>query len=313
MARLRVLVTGGSGYLGSVVVGHLLNQGYEVTVLDNLFYNQHSLFQYCAHDSFDFIFGDVRDESLMRKLVRGHDAIIHLAAIVGVPACNRYFGLVEAINLDSVVLLSSLVSKQQMVIFPCTNSGYGTKSGDIYCTEESPLQPISSYGETKVKAEQLLLERGNAISLRLATVFGMSQRMRIDLLVNDFTYKAVTQGFLVLYQKHFKRNYVGIEDVARCFCFCLENFPSMAGEPYNVGLNEANLSKAELALKIKDYVPNLYIHGAEVGSDPDKRNYIVSNDKINNKGFLPRQSLDDGIRQMIKGYRMMGRGEFANV
>ncbi len=310
---LRVLVTGGAGYLGSVMVGQLLGQGYKVTVLDNLFYNQQSLFQHCSNDAFDFVFGDVRDEAIMRSLINNHDAIIHLAAIVGVPACNRYFGLGTSVNLDAVVSFSKFVSPHQMVIYPCTNSGYGTKSGEVYCTEETPLEPISNYGETKVKAERILLDKGNAISLRLATVFGMSPRMRVDLLVNDFTYKAVTQGYLVLYEKHFKRNYIGVEDVARCFCFCLENFQNMAGEPYNVGLNEANLSKEELALKIKSFVPKLYIHSSEVGSDPDKRNYIISNDKINRKGFVARQSLDDGIRQLIKGYSMFGRGAFANV
>ncbi len=311
--QLRILVTGGAGYLGSVMVGQFLARGHRVTVLDNLLYNQYSLFQYSAQPGFDFVFGDVRDETAMKTLVGTHDAIVHLAAVVGAKTCNRDPILTQTVNYDSVVLLNRLRSRDQMVLFPCTNSGYGTRSGEVYCTEETPLEPISLYGRTKVQAEKALLDQGSVVCLRLATVFGMSPRMRLDLLVNDFTYKAVTQRYLVLYEKHFKRNYIGIEDVARCFCFCLDHFSSMSGRPYNAGLNEANLSKEELALKIKEYVPDLYIHDAEVGSDPDKRNYIVSNDRIVAAGFRTTQSLDDGIRQLLKGYSMIRRSEFTNA
>ena len=300
-----ILVTGGAGYLGSVLVGHLLNQGYTVTVLDNLLYGQQSLIHYCKNPNFKFVRGDVRDESLMRNLLGQNDVIIPLAAIVGMKACDLDPIMARTVNLDSIQLLTRLCSSQQVIISPCTNSGYGTKSGEVYCTEETALEPISLYGKTKVEAEQELLSRENTISLRLATVFGPSTRLRLDLLVNDFVYRAATDGFLVIYERHFKRNYIHIEDVAECFCFCLESFDSMKNQAYNVGLNDANLSKAELAEKIKHYVPNLYIHFSEIGSDPDKRNYIVSNDKIKKKGFEARHSLDQGIQQLLTVYRML--------
>lgn len=309
----KILVTGGAGYLGSVLVWHLLRRGYCVTVLDNLLYGQTSLLHYCTHPNFHFVWGDVRDEGLMEELLKEHDAILLLAAIVGAKACDRDAHMAQSVNFDAIVLLNRLRSPEQKVISPCTNSGYGTKSGEVYCTEETPLTPISLYGITKVNAEHELLNSPNTISLRLATVFGPSPRMRLDLLVNDFVYRALTDGFLVIYEKDFKRNYVHIEDVAECFCFCLEHFDEMKGEAYNVGLNEANLSKEELALKIKEHVPTLYIHYAEIGSDPDRRNYIVSNEKIRRKGFIARRSLDEGIGQLLKAYRMMPRGNFRNA
>lgn len=309
----RILITGGAGYLGSVLVGHLLQRNYSVTVLDSLLYSQPSLLYYCNHPNFAFVSGDVRNEGLMRELLKGHDAIIPLAAIVGMKACDRDPLMTKSVNFEAIALLNRLRSPDQIVISPCTNSGYGTKSGEVYCTEETPLEPISLYGETKVKAEWELLNSPNTISLRLATVFGPSPRMRLDLLVNDFVYRAVTDGFLVIYEKDFKRNYIHIDDVAKCFCFCLEHFDQMKGEAYNVGLNDANLSKAELAEKIKEYVPSLYIHYAEVGSDPDKRNYIVSNDKIKQKGFEAQHSLDEGIQQLLKAYKMLPKGSFRNA
>jgi len=313
VVTLKILVTGGAGYIGSVLVGHLLSAGYQITVLDSLIYNQHSLFQYCANPRFEFLCGDARDEQLMQRLISAHDVLIPLAAIVGANACEQDPILTRSVNFDAIVLLNRLRTPQQPVIFPCTNSGYGTKSGAVYCTEETPLEPISLYGTTKVSAERELLNSPNTISLRLATTFGVSPRIRLDLLVNDFVFRAVTDGFLVLYEKHFKRNYIHIEDVARCFCHCIEHFDDMKEEAYNVGLNDANLSKEELALKIKEHVPNLYIHAAEVGSDPDRRNYIVSNDKINSKGFVPLFSLDEGIQQLIKAYRMMPNTGFRNA
>jgi nucleoside-diphosphate-sugar epimerase len=309
----RVLITGGAGYLGSVMTSRLLRHGYQVSVLDNLLYDQTSLLGYCSHPNFDFVFGDARDERVMSDLIKKHDAIIPLAAIVGMKACDRDPLMARSVNFDAIALLNRLRSQSQPVISPCTNSGYGTKSGDVYCTEETPLDPISLYGVTKVNAERELLNSGNAISIRLATVFGPSPRLRIDLLVNDFTYRAVKDGFLVIYEKDFKRNYVHIEDVAECFQYCLEHFDEMKDEAYNFGLNEANLSKGELALTIKQYVPSLYIHFAEVGSDPDKRNYIVSNDKIKRKGLAAHHSLDEGIQQLIKAYRLLPRGFFQNA
>lgn len=239
--------------------------------------------------------------------------LIPLAAIVGVPACQRDPWLAKSVNLGAVQLLNRLRSNNQLIIFPNTNSGYGTNSGDTYCTEDTPLEPISLYGQAKVQAELELLESANAITLRLATVFGMSSRMRIDLLVNHFTYAATTDGYIVIFEKDFKRNYVHIRDVADCFVHCIENAGRMIGQAYNVGLDTANFSKAELALKIKEYVPEFYIHFSEVGSDPDKRNYIVSNQKLREAGFEARHSLDEGIKELLKGYRMMGRGQFKNV
>ncbi|MBI3921267.1 MAG: SDR family oxidoreductase [Armatimonadetes bacterium] len=308
-----VLVTGGAGYLGAVLCGRLLERGHAVTVIDCMMYDQHSLFHFCSHDRFTFVRGDVRNEPLMQETIRSVDTVIPLAAIVGAPACDRDPLLARSVNLEAIRLLQRLRSPHLRVIYPTTNSGYGAKSGDVYCTEDTPLEPISLYGETKVQAEAELLTHVNTITLRLATVFGPSPRMRLDLLVNDFVYRAVTDGFLVIYEKDFKRNYIHIEDVADCFCFCLDNFDAMKGETYNVGLNEANLSKAELAEKIREQVPSLYVHYAEVGKDPDKRNYIVSNDKIKRQGFIARRTLEEGIRHLRTAYRMMSRGGFHNV
>jgi len=310
---LHVLVTGGAGYLGSVLCEHLLASGYRVTTVDDMMYQQRSLLHLCANPHFDFVSGDARDEELMRRLVKEADVVIPLAAVVGAPACDRDPLLAQSVNLEAVRLLNSLRSTQQIVIYPTTNSGYGTKSGDLFCTEDTPLEPISLYGRTKTQAEAMLLETPNVITLRLATVFGMSSRMRLDLLVNHFVYAAVTDGYIVIFEKDFKRNYIHIRDVADCFVHCIVNFARMAGRSYNAGLDAANLSKEELAVKIKAYVPNFYVHFAQVGSDPDKRNYIVSNQRLREAGFEARRSLDDGIRELLKGYRMMGRARFKNV
>lgn len=309
----RILVTGGAGYLGSILNEHLLKAGYHVTIVDKLLYGQSSLFHLCAHPNFDFVVGDVRDESVMRRLLQDADIIIPLAAIVGAPACDQDPWLARSVNLEAVQLLNRLRSHHQIVIFPNTNSGYGTRSGEVFCTEDSPLEPISLYGQTKVQAEKELLETSNVIVLRLATVFGMSPRMRIDLLVNHFVYAAVTDGYLVIFEKDFKRNYIHIRDVADCFLHCIKHAEKMVGRSYNAGLDEANLSKAELAEKIKTYVPNFYIHYSEIGSDPDKRNYIVSNQRLREAGFEARRSLDDGIKELLKGYRMLGRAPFKNI
>lgn len=308
-----VLITGGAGYIGSVLVGHLLGRGYRVTVVDNLLHRHSGLLQYCGDEKFDFVRADTRDEPLMRKLIADKDVLVLLAAIVGMSACARDPFSAASINVEAISMLNRLRSKQQRVIFPCTNSGYGTKSGEVYCTEDTPLEPISLYGRTKVDAERILLDSPNTVSLRLATVFGVSARMRLDLLVNDFTYRAVTDRFLVIYEGQFKRNFVHIEDVAGGFCYVIEHFEAMKGEAYNLGLDDANLSKMELALKIKEHVPELYIHAAEVGLDPDKRNYIVSNEKIKKKGFKAWRSIDEGIRQLLKAYRMMPESVFANA
>ncbi|MCP4674620.1 MAG: NAD(P)-dependent oxidoreductase [Deltaproteobacteria bacterium] len=308
----RVLVTGGAGYLGSVLCEHLLDAGYQVTALDNLMYGQKSLFHLLANPNLDFVFGDTRDEELMKELVAGTDVIIPLAAVVGAPACARDPWLAESVN-DGVRLVLRLSNPQQLIVYPTTNSGYGTKSGDVFCTEETPLEPISIYGVDKVELEREVLENKNAITLRLATVFGLSPRLRRDLLVNHFTWMAASDGTIVIFEKDFKRNYIHVRDVADCFIHCIVSGDKMVGRPFNAGLDEANLSKEELALKIKEYIPGFYIHFAEVGSDPDKRNYIVSNARLREFGFEAKRSLDMGIKELIKGYRMMVRHPFMNV
>jgi nucleoside-diphosphate-sugar epimerase len=310
-----VLVTGGLGYLGSIICEHLLDAGFEVTALDNLMYGtgQQGLYHLCANPAFDFVKGDVRDEELMQTVLRRADIVIHLAAIVGAAACDRDPLLAGSVNLDPVRLLVRLRSPRQLIVFPNTNSGYGTTSGEMLCTEETPLEPISLYGRTKVEAERVLLNSPNTICLRLATVFGMSPRMRLDLLVNHFVYAAVKEGYLVIFEKDFKRNFVHIRDVADCMLHAIGNAGRMTGKAYNLGLDDANLSKEELALRVKEYVPRFYIHFAPIGQDPDKRNYIVSNQRLRQAGFEAKRSLDDGIKELLKGYRMEGRLLFHNA
>ena len=309
----KILVTGAVGYLGSTLCGRLLEAGYGVVALDNLFYGECSLFHYCADPDFHFVHGDARDKSLLKSLLKDVAAVIPLAAMVGVGACKRDPGMARSVNLDAILLLNRLRSPDQLVVFPTTNSGYGTSSGEVHCTEETPLQPISLYGETKAEAEAALLQSSNAICLRLATVFGLSPRMRLDLLVNHFVLAAVTDGYLVIFEKDFKRNYVHVRDVADCFVHCLQHRDQMTGRTFNVGLDSANLSKAELAMKVKEHVPNFYVHFAEIGSDPDQRNYIVSNQRLRETGFEAKRSLEQGIQELIKGYRMLGRSRFKNV
>ena len=309
----RVLITGGAGYLGSILSEHLLARGFEVTVLDNLMYGEQSIFHLAAHPKFNFVFGDARDEATVKRLVQEAEVIIPLAAIVGAPACDRDPILARTVNLDAIRLINRARSASQLIVYPTTNSGYGTKSGDVFCTEETPLEPISLYGTTKCQAEALVLDSPNSITLRLATVFGLSPRMRLDLLVNHFVYEAVKTGYLVIFEKDFKRNFVHIRDIADCFIHCIGHSAKMVGRPFNVGLDAANVSKEELARTIKKHVPNFYVHYAAVGSDPDKRNYIVSNQRLREAGFEAKRSLDDGIRELIKGYRMLGRGRFMNI
>ncbi len=310
-----VLVTGGLGYLGSIVCEHLLNAGFAVTALDNLMYGagQQGLFHLCASPAFDFVKGDVRDEAVMKDALRRADAVVHLAAVVGASACDRDPLLATSVNLDSVRLLNRLRGRDQLVVYPNTNSGYGATTGEAHCTEESPLEPISLYGRTKVDAERVLLDSPNAVALRLATVFGMSPRMRLDLLVNHFVHAALKEGYLVIFEKDFKRNFVHVRDVADCVLHVLANADRMTGKTYNLGLDSANLSKEELALKVKQYVPNFYVHFAPIGQDPDKRNYIVSSQRLRAAGFEARRTLDDGIKELLKGYRMEGRGLFKNA
>ena len=309
-----VLVTGGLGYIGSIVCEHLLDAGFRVTALDNLHHGtpEQGLYHLCAHQGFDFLQADVRDEAAMRAALRPADVVVHLAAIVGAPACDRDPILATTVNLDAVRLLDRLRSPRQLVIYPNTNSGYGATSGESFCTEDSPLAPISLYGRTKVEAERVLLARPRTVTLRLATVFGLSPRMRLDLLVNHFVHAAVKEGYLVIFEKEFKRNFVHIRDVADCMLHAVTHASDMAGRPYNLGLDSANLSKEELALKVKQYVPGFYVHFAPIGQDPDKRNYIVSSRRLREAGFTAKRSLDEGIQELLKGYRMEGRALFKN-
>lgn len=308
-----VLVTGAAGFLGCVISEHLLAAGHRVAALDNLSVGRQGLYHLCANPRLDFIQGDVRDERTMKEALAGVDAIIPLAAVVGTPACDRDPHTAASVNVDAIKLLNRLRHPDQAVLYPTTNSGYGTRSGDHFCTEETPLEPISLYGRTKVTAEQTLLDSPNVLTFRLATVFGVSPRMRLDLLVNHFTYAAVRDRYLVVFEKHFKRNYVHIRDVADCFVYALAHFDAMKGRCYNVGLDAANLSKEELALTITKHVPGFYVHFADVGADPDKRNYIVSNDRLRQAGFEAQRSIDLGIEELVKAYRMLGRGEFQNA
>lgn len=308
-----VLVTGAAGYLGSILCEHLLAAGFRVKALDNLMFRVHSLFHLCANARFQFLCGDARDETLMKRLIPEADVLIPLAALVGAPACDRDPVLARSVNLDAVRLINRLRSSSQLIVYPTTNSGYGTKSGDVFCTEDTPLEPISLYGETKADAEKAVLDSPNSITLRLATVFGMSPRMRLDLLVNHFVYAAVTDGYLVMFEKDFKRNFIHIRDVADCFIHCITQARRMIGRCYNLGLDTANLSKEELALKIKEHVPKFYLHFAAVGSDPDKRNYIVSSQRLREAGFEAKRTLNEGIGELLKGFAMMGRSPYKNI
>jgi nucleoside-diphosphate-sugar epimerase len=309
----KFLVTGGAGYIGSVLVPILLGKGYKVTVLDSLMHNQSSLLECCVHSDFDFVKGDICDEGLMASLLPKFDVVILLAAIVGAPACKINPSLTRLVNLDAQMSIVNKISLSQKAIFPTTNSGYGIGEKDKLCTEESPLRPISEYGKAKVEVERAFLDKGNAITFRLATVFGMSPRMRMDLLVNDFIYRAFKDRFIVLFEEHFRRNYVHIRDVAKAFVLGIEDYDRMKGEPFNVGLSSANLTKRQLCEKIKEYVPEFYIHSAPVGEDPDKRDYIVSNEKIESLGWKPDYSLDDGIKELLKGYQIVRPNQFSNA
>lgn len=308
-----ILVTGGAGYLGSTMVPDLLAAGHKVTVLDNFMFKQSSLNHVCAHPEFSVVKGDIRMEQTVAPLLKKADIVIPLAALVGAPLCNLDPIGATTINHDAITLMLKLMSREQIVLMPTTNSAYGTGDENHFCTEDSPLRPISQYAKEKVKIEQELMQRENAISFRLATVFGMSPRMRIDLLVNDFTYRAVHDRFVVLFESSFKRNYVHVRDVSRAFQHAIINFDSMKGQIYNVGLSEANISKKELCEAIKKHVDDFTFVDAPVGKDPDQRNYIVSNAKIEATGYKTSVSLDRGIGELIKGFTMIKNSIYGNV
>lgn len=311
---MKILVTGAAGYIGSILVPTLLKEGHEVVAIDNFMYGQTPLLDCCFDDRLNLIRGDARDERLIAEHLKHTDAVIPLACLTGAPLCDRDPLNAKTVILDGVQLMLKLRSKKQMIVYPTTNSGYGIGEKDRFCTEKSPLKPVSLYGRLKVDAEKAILDAGNGITLRLATAFGISPRMRLDLLVNDFTYRAVHDGFIVLFESHFKRNYVHVRDIARAFVHCLKNFERMKNEPYNVGLSDANLSKKELCEEIKKQVPKFYYAEAAVGEDPDKRDYIVSNEKIEGAGFKAEVSLQKGITELIKAYRStIKRNQYANV
>ena len=310
--RLKVLVTGGAGYIGSVLVPRLLDEGYHVTVLDSFLWGQSPLLDRCGDENFEIVRGDCRDESVLKPLLKDKDVLIPLAALVGAPLCDRDRVGARTVNTGAIQSLCRLSSPSQRILYPVTNSGYGIGEKGKFCTEESPLRPISLYGQTKVEAEKIILDRGNAITFRLATAFGASPRMRTDLLVNDFTYRAVTDRTVVVFEGHFKRNYIHVRDIAKAFVHGLANFKKMSGRPYNVGLEDANLSKLELCALIKKIVPSFVYMEAPIGEDPDKRDYIVSNARLLATGYRPEWPLERGVREMIKAFVILRRSAYAN-
>jgi len=309
----RVLVTGGAGYIGSILVGALLRADYAVTVLDNFLFGQTSLLDLVHDERLRIERGDARDEERLKPLCAEADWIIPLACLTGAPLCDRDPMTARGVIVEAIDALLRLRSPAQGILYPTTNSGYGIGEEGVHCTEETPLRPVSLYGRLKVEAEQRILEAGNAVTFRLATAFGISPRMRLDLLVNDFTYRAVTDRFIVLFEPHFKRNFIHVRDIARTFLHGMENFESMQGRPYNVGLDDANLSKWELCEEIHRQVPDFMWSEAAVGRDPDQRNYIVSNARLNATGFQPATSLELGIAELIRGYQVLRRNQFSNV
>lgn len=308
----KVLVTGGAGYVGSVLIPELLHKGYHVKVLDNLMYNSMSLLPYFVYDNFDFIKGDIRDEKAVQKALQDVDVIVHLAAIVGAPACHRDQRLAEEVNFAGTLNLDKYRSRSQGIIFASTGSNYGAVENGV-CTEQTPLNPLSVYGVTKTNAEQHLLNSGNTVAYRFATAFGLSPRLRLDLMINDFAFQALKNGMLVVYEKHFKRTFIHVRDMARSFLFAVDNFDRLKNEIFNVGSEKANYTKEDICLKIKEKV-NYHLYFADVGSDPDQRNYEVSYEKIRSKGFETTISVDKGLEELIKAYRTISLiRPFSNV
>ena len=310
---MKILITGGAGYIGSVLVPNLLDQGHEVTVIDNFTFKQTSLASSIRKENLNLVFGDVRDEALMKPHLTKTDLVIPLAAIVGAPACDSDPVAAQSINKDSILWLLKNLSSNQRVIMPTTNSAYGSGDKNNFCDESSPLNPLSLYARDKVTVENELMNHPGATSFRLATVFGISPRMRLDLLVNNFTYRAITDGFVVVFEGHFKRNYVHVLDVVQAFNLAISNEKDFAGEIFNVGLSQANISKIELCREIQRVVPNFTYLEAAMGKDPDQRNYVVSNEKIEKLGFIPKVSLGSGLQELVKGLEMFNHKPFTNI
>jgi nucleoside-diphosphate-sugar epimerase len=310
---MKILVTGGAGYIGSVLVPNLLSQGHAVTVIDNFMYKQTSLASSIRNENLTLIFGDVRDEALMNQHLAKSDVVIPLAAIVGAPACDSDPVAAQSINKESILWLLKKLSKDQRIIMPTTNSAYGSGDKNNFCDESSPLNPLSLYARDKVTVEKELMQHPSATSFRLATVFGISPRMRMDLLVNNFTYRAITDGFVVVFEGHFKRNYIHVLDVVQAFNLAIANEKDFGGEIFNVGLSEANISKIELCREIQSIVPNFTYLEAALGKDPDQRNYVVSNEKIEKFGFRPSVSLGSGLQELVKGLKMFNHKPFTNI
>jgi nucleoside-diphosphate-sugar epimerase len=301
---MNVLVTGGAGYIGSTLCEYLLNAGHKVTVLDSFLYSQDSLNLYYHNKNFEVVSLDVRDSEI-KKYVKKNDIIIPLAALVGASLCDYKKDETIQVNFESIKTIVDNLSKDQIILYPTTNSGYGIGKGDKYCTEDTPLNPISLYGKTKIRAEEYVEKHQNSARFRLATVFGCSPRMRLDLLVNDFVFKSVKDKYIVLFEPNFKRNYIHVRDVCRVFMMAIDSFDKFQNETFNVGLSTANLSKLELCQKIKQHNNNFEISLNEFGKDVDKRDYIVSNQKIENKGFKAEFSLDHGIIELIKLFKFL--------
>ena len=308
---MKILITGGAGYIGSVLANDLLNSNNHVTIVDTFSYNENSLSHICNNKKLKIIKSDFRDFSSYKDDLNSSDIIIPLAGLVGAPMCKRYPHEAKSINLDSQIKILNEISEQQRVIMPTTNSAYGTSNGKI-CNEESKLNPVSTYAKHKVQVENELMQKNNRISFRLATVFGMSPRMRIDLLVNDFVFRAINEKFIVLFEHKFYRNYIHVRDVSNAFLFGIKNFENLKNNIFNVGLSDANLNKLELCEKIKEFI-DFKIIIDEIEKDPDQRNYIVSNKKIEKFGFKANYSLDDGIEELIKGYKSFKFRKFSNV
>lgn len=309
---MRILVTGGAGYIGCVLVPLLLENGYQVRVLDNLMYNGTGLLPHFRNPRFDFVKGDIRDPQTVRDAMQGCDVVIHLAAIVGFPACRKYPDLAQTVNVDGTKVVAEAVGRERLILFGSTGSNYGALEDEV-CTEETPLNPLSLYAKTKAAAEQYLLENCNTIAYRFATGFGISPRMRLDLLVNDFVYSAVRIRHLVVYEAHFMRSFIHVHDIARSFLFAIDNVDRMHGQVYNVGSETMNYSKAQICEMIRDKV-DFYLHYADIGEDADKRNYVVSYKKISSLGYRTTITLEEGIEELIQGLAVLDvRNPYSNV